>query len=121
MRDLLRANDRVVAPTPSRPIEEEEVAMVDDYLRYMQAKARDKASKAYIRRSLDQQLREKDLLNKQQLYLSPEKLGEYTLSNKLISPHLQQLYRDQILKDESQIARDQKLLTDEYRRLHSLI
>jgi len=91
MREIIKANnDRPVVKSPSLRIEDEEVAMVDDYMRYMQARERDKASKSYIRRSLDQQLREKDLLARQsQLYLRPERLGEFTLSKKLVKPHLQ--------------------------------
>lgn len=54
MRDMMKANDRVVVKSPSLRIEDEEVVMVDEYLRYMQARERDKANKTYLRRSLDQ-------------------------------------------------------------------
>lgn len=67
-------------------------------------------------------MREKDLLARQsQLYLRPERLGEFTLSKKLVRPHLQHLYREGTAVDESQVSRDQKLLRDEYNRLNALI
>ena len=111
---------------------DDEHGLIDDYMRYMQSREKDKRQKASLRRSLDQQLIEKELIAKQShLYLHPSKLGgDFALSNRIIkgihSPYLNKLLysEGQSQPDHTDlkcIEREQKLLREEYQRLSNLV